>query len=87
MTARTYRKRPVEIQAFYWDGSDSDEMLDKIADFVGDTMWHMDSSKVYIKTLEGLMSSKAPCYIIRGVRGEYYICDPEIFMETYEAVE
>ena len=49
MTAKTYRKLPVEIEAFYWDGTDSDEMLDAITDFVGETMWHLDSSKIYIK--------------------------------------
>lgn len=87
MTAKTYRKLPVEIEAFYWDGTDSDEMLDAITDFVGKTtMWHLEYSKIYIKTLEGLMSSGAPCYIIRGVKGEYYICDPDIFKETYEEV-
>lgn len=86
MTTKTYRKLPVEIQAFYWDGTDSDEMLDAITDFVGETMWHLDSSKIYIKTLEGLMSSGAPCYIIKGVKNEFYICAPDIFEETYEEV-
>lgn len=87
MTAiKNYRKRPLTIQALYWDGSDSDEMMDALHDFLGENMWHLDISKIYISTLEGMMSSKAPCYILKGVRGEYYICEESIFLETYEEV-
>ena len=25
-------------------------------------------------------------YIIRGLRGEYYPCDPEVFLDSYEEV-
>lgn len=86
MKAKTYRKLPVAIQALYWDGSGSDEMLDALQDFLGKNMWHLDLSKIYISTLEGMMSSNGPCYIIRGVRNEYYICAADIFEETYEEV-
>ena len=26
-------------------------------------------------------------YIIKGVQGEFYLCKPDIFAETYEEVE
>jgi len=26
-------------------------------------------------------------YVLRGVRDEFYPCDPEIFIETYEKVD
>jgi hypothetical protein len=82
-----YRKKPVVIQALYWDASTTDEMLDAIQDFLGDTKWFIDGEPMqglYIKTLEGTMRSEVPCYIIKGVRKEFYICEESIFNETYE---
>jgi len=41
----------------------------------------------YIKTLEGGRIVTPGDWIITGVAGEQYPCKPEIFAETYEAVE
>ncbi|MFU2102400.1 hypothetical protein [Paenibacillus larvae] len=38
-------------------------------------------------TLEGNHIVCPGDYIIRGVKGEYYPCKPDIFAETYEPVE
>ena len=40
-----------------------------------------------IKTLEGNMVAKEGDWVIRGVKGEYYFNDNEIFTKIYEAVE
>ena len=40
-----------------------------------------------ILTLEGTCLAMAGDYIIRGVKGEYYPCKPDIFEVTYEEVE
>lgn len=40
-----------------------------------------------IETLEGRMYIKPGDYIVRGVKGELYGCDAEIFEETYDKVE
>ena len=40
-----------------------------------------------IKTLEGIMTGKAGDYLMQGIRGEFYICDQEIFEESYEWLE
>ena len=40
-----------------------------------------------IPTLEGVMVAKEKDYIIRGIKGELYPCKPDIFEETYEAIE
>ena len=40
-----------------------------------------------IKTLEGDMLALPGDFIITGVKGEQYPCKPDIFHETYEAVE
>lgn len=98
MTVKTYRKLPVEIQALYWDGTDSDEMLEVIEGFldtgtVTDDYAPMFSTQVtgettvlYLDTLEGTMTTYNPCYIIRGVKGEFYFCEESIFQQTYEEV-
>ena len=39
-----------------------------------------------IETLEGTMTGHAGDFLIRGIKGEVYPCNREIFLETYEAV-
>lgn len=36
-----------------------------------------------VETLEGTMTGKAGDYLVEGIRGELYICDKEIFEESY----
>jgi hypothetical protein len=40
-----------------------------------------------VLTLEGEMVAKPGWWIIRGVQGEFYPCDPDIFAGTYEPAE
>ena len=37
-----------------------------------------------VETMEGLMRGKAGDYLMKGVDGELYVCDREIFKKTYE---
>lgn len=37
-----------------------------------------------IPTLEGIMIATEGDYIIKGIRGEFYPCRADIFMDTYE---
>lgn len=39
-----------------------------------------------IHTLEGEYLAKVGDYIIKGVRGEFYPCKPDIFEQTYDIV-
>lgn len=41
----------------------------------------------WIKTLEGWYQVKIGDWIIKGVIGEYYPCNPDVFEQTYEKVE
>lgn len=45
-----------------------------------------DLSHVTISTLEGVMRADIGDWIIRGVKGEFYPCKPDIFDATYDAV-
>lgn len=42
---------------------------------------------ISIPTLEGVMTARPGDLVIRGVAGEFYPCKPDIFEETYKAVE
>lgn len=39
---------------------------------------------VAIETLEGAMTAEPGDWIIKGVKGEFYPCKPDIFEATYE---
>ena len=43
--------------------------------------------KIYIRTLEGVMSASPGDYIIEGINGEFYPCKPFIFKATYDKVD
>jgi len=47
--------------------------------------WIFAHTILMIKTLEGDMIASKGDYIIRGVKGEYYPCKPDIFEMTYDA--
>jgi len=73
-----YRKKPVVIEAVKWTGSNTKE-INQFA------MPHgVHGSKVVIQTLEGLMEGIPGDWIIKGVKGEFYPCKPDIFEATYE---
>ena len=42
------------------------------------------NNKPGVKTLEGVMELTEGCYVIKGVKGEYYPISAEIFEMTYE---
>lgn len=77
-----YRKKPVVIEARQWTGVGADEMLDWIGD--GAQRFGSDLS---ISTLEGDMMAGLGDWIIKGVKGEFYPCKPDIFEATYERAE
>lgn len=42
------------------------------------------TGELMIRTLEGDMRVKYGAWVIRGVQGEFYPCDPDIFEQTYD---
>ena len=44
------------------------------------------SQVIHITTLEGVMTASKGDFIIKGVKGEFYPCKPDIFEATYEVV-
>lgn len=40
-----------------------------------------------VETLEGTMKGKVNDYLIKGIKGEFYPCDKEIFLKSYDKRE
>ncbi|MBG9944667.1 hypothetical protein ABE237_00690 [Brevibacillus formosus] len=80
-----YRKKPVVIEAKQYKGLSN---YIEICEFVGKPLdSEYNGEIVVIETLEGTMRANAGDYIIKGVKGEFYPCKPDIFEATYDAVE
>lgn len=89
-----FRKKPVIIEAVQFSGYNPTE----IKRFVGDScvVEHNDVAyqagaepmtvHVFIHTLEGDMIVSPGDYVIKGVKGEFYPCKPDIFEQTYEPI-
>ena len=77
---KKYRKKPVVIEAIRFT---TVEALKKI---FPDAKIVEIAGNIYVRTLECDMKISGGDYIIKGVKGEYYPCKPDIFEETYERV-
>lgn len=83
-----YRKRPVEIDAIQWTGGPTIAalVLNWITTQGGVARYDDEADVIFVETMEGAMMAREGWWVIRGVRGEFYPCEPGIFAETYEAV-
>jgi hypothetical protein len=85
-----YRKKPVVIEAQQLTRRFADVAVEFVpkeirGDFnLGE--FHEDSCYLEIKTLEGTMTANEGDYIIKGIKGEFYPCKPDIFEATYEKI-
>jgi hypothetical protein len=79
---RKYRKKPVEVEAIRFDGTNQAA----IAAWMGIVNYDPNARLIHIATLEGVMAAQPGDWIIRGVEGEFYPCKPAIFQATYEEV-
>jgi hypothetical protein len=92
MNVRKFRKRPVVIEAMEWGGGRENAwvIIEWLKGYAVDADWRWDSGtgeRLTISTLEGAMEATPGDFIIKGVKGEFYPCKPDIFAATYEAVD
>lgn len=82
-----YRKKPVIVEAVQW--LDTDEQYKELRAAGIIEKWNPSHGEhdTVISTLEGDMRCSCLDYIIKGVKGEYYPCKPDIFEATYEPVD
>jgi len=81
-----FRKKPVTIEAFQFVGGTMESGLPKDWIRDGDFDFSRDGEFVIIPTLEGNHKANKGDWIIKGVKGEFYPCKPDIFEATYERV-
>jgi len=90
-----YRKKPLETEAMQWNGGD----YEALAAFCGNdwtrppqrtTPWGGPDDDDLILLWNKLELQWLQCpkdhWIIRGVQGELYRCDPDVFAMAYEAI-
>jgi hypothetical protein len=91
-----YRKKPVVIEAHFWDGSAEGAglIIDWILTGEHSARYHDihdivpgARAVIAIATLEGTITASPGDWIIRGVKGEFYPCKPDIFEATYESID
>jgi hypothetical protein len=82
-----FRKKPVVIEAMQF----TEETKDQAFNFVTCNHYPVwvepGIPGLVIQTLEGNMIAHVGDWIIKGVKGEFYPCKPDIFQATYEAVD
>jgi len=78
-----FRKKPVIVEAVQFTGTK--ENYAEILRFCPRAT--ILSECLFIKTLEGNYRADYGDWIIRGIKGEFYPCEPDIFEATYEEVK
>lgn len=84
-----FRKKPVVIEAHQVPmlEAEPDEFM-RWAESVGFSVLSSERDGcLALVTLEGTMTAEPVDWIIKGVKGEFYPCKPDIFAATYEPVE
>lgn len=97
-----YRKKPVTIEArrFITNNEAGDKNMNELVEWMNKSgqpdryprladsiVARHDGTDIYIITLEGEHKATVGDWIIKGVKGEFYPCKPDIFKETYESAE
>lgn len=80
-----YRKKPVEVEAQKLT-VENIEILTRWCKGNIVTPENLSDVGIEIYTLEGTVKASLGDYIIKGVKGEFYPCKPDIFAMTYEEV-
>lgn len=83
---QNYAKKPVVVQAVPFTA----ETVEVLRDFCGAALGEVTDTEAHIRTLEDGAAHQVEHvatigdYIIKGIRGEFYPCKPDIFAATYE---
>lgn len=87
-----YVKKPVVVDAILWDGTNMDEVIQWCEGNATYEAMASGNNLLVIRTLESNSEANTRHtaaigdYIIKGVKGEFYPCKPDIFGMTYEPV-
>ena len=80
-----FRKKPVVIEAVHFTrdtkAADLHALFGRFDNIV------VGRDHIIIRTLEGDMRADEGDWIIKGVKGEFYPCKPDIFTATYDVID
>ena len=82
-----FRKKPVVIEAQQFAGDEA--QMESVACWCDGALARSGGGDwcCYIDSLEGEMRASYGDWIIKGVKGEFYPCKPDIFAATYEPAD
>ena len=92
---KKYRKKPVVIEAMQFKNVSTgieiqlwaERSSHKVSLQYAEDTDPLANIRMLIETLEGLMIAQPGDWIIRGIKGEFYPCKPDIFEATYEPAD
>ena len=91
MGPKKFRKKAVVIEAMQFNGTNYDAVVDWVR--AGGVEIKLAGTRIDPETLGLVVSNEtgdgrvsANDWVIKGVKGEFYPCKPDIFAETYEEV-
>lgn len=83
MSIEKARKKPVVVDVFHYENR---SQFSEIVDWVDNVLTIYEDDGIDIQTLEGVTIASLGDWIIKGVKGEFYACKPDIFDMTYELI-
>ena len=78
-----YRKKPVVIEAWLFTDEDKDRVYAWMG-YNAEAIFVNGNPALKIHTVDGDMIANLGDWIIKGVKGEFYPCKPDIFDLVYE---
>ena len=86
-----FRKKPIVIEAVKVldlirakEADTPSEVPAWVIEAYGEGTLDIYAIDAEVHTLEGVMTAELDDWIIKGVKGEFYPCKPDIFLTTYE---
>jgi len=84
--AQKFRKKPVVIEAEQFVVYNANEFRITVNGVLFPLYKDEKGFYILIPTEEGVMRADHLDWIIKGIKGEYYPCKPDVFEKTYEPV-
>ena len=80
-----YRKKPVVVEAVQYTVKNGMDIVNWMCDV---SVVNRDANDdLRIQTSEGELKASTSDWVIKGIKGEFYPCKPDIFAATYEKVD
>lgn len=87
---KKYRKKPVEVEAVLYDGTNVEEIRDwekSAPESESRVGLKVGTDIMMVHTDSGVMEAKVGDHIIKRSNNVIYPCPPELFEESYEAID